>query len=148
MIWLALRRFGNMLPIVTNLRISEAAALMSVSDDTVRRWIDQGRLQSVRLDNGRLGVRGQDLAELLRSMSAETPEPGVTVAVSARNRMRGIVTRIVKDTVMAQVEMQAGPFRLVSLLSRESVDELGLEVGSVAVASVKSTHVVVEIPES
>lgn len=137
-----------MLPIVTNLRISEAAALMSVSDDTVRRWIDQGRLQSVRLDNGRLGVRGQDLAELLRSMSAETPEPGVTVAVSARNRMRGIVTRIVKDTVMAQVEMQAGPFRLVSLLSRESVDELGLEVGSVAVASVKSTHVVVEIPES
>ncbi|MEU1210300.1 TOBE domain-containing protein [Nocardia sp. NPDC005825] len=133
---------------MTNLRISEAAALMSVSDDTVRRWIDQGRLQSVRLDNGRLGVRGQDLAELLRSMSAETPEPGVTVAVSARNRMRGIVTRIVKDTVMAQVEMQAGPFRLVSLLSRESVDELGLEVGSVAVASVKSTHVVVEIPES
>lgn len=148
MIGLASRSFGNMLPIVTNLRISEAAALMGVSDDTVRRWIDQGRLQSVRLDNGRLGVRGQDLAELLRSMSAETPDPGVTVAVSARNRMRGIVTRIVKDTVMAQVEMQAGPFRLVSLLSRESVDELGLEVGSVAVASVKSTHVVVEVPES
>ncbi|MFF0631950.1 molybdopterin-binding protein [Nocardia sp. NPDC004151] len=133
---------------MTNLRISEAAALMGVSDDTVRRWIDQGRLKSTRLDNGRLGVRGQDLAELLRSMSAETPDPGVTVAVSARNRMRGIVTRIVKDTVMAQVEMQAGPFRLVSLLSRESVDELGLEVGSVAVASVKSTHVVVEVPES
>lgn len=148
MIGLASRNFGNMLPIVTNLRISEAAALMGVSDDTVRRWIDQGRLKSVRLDNGRLGVRGQDLAELLRSMSVETPDPGVTVAVSARNRMRGIVTRIVKDTVMAQVEMQAGPFRLVSLLSRESVDELGLEVGSVAVASVKSTHVVVEVPES
>ncbi len=136
------------LPIVTNLRISDAAALLGVSDDTVRRWIDQGRLAEVRLENGRKGVRGQDLAELLRGQSADIAEPGVTVAASARNRMRGIVTRIVKDTVMAQVEMQAGPFRLVSLVSRESVDELGLEVGSVAVASVKSTHVVVEIPES
>lgn len=137
-----------MLVIVTNLRISEAAALLGVSDDTVRRWIDQGRLPEIRLDSGRKGVRGADLAEILRGQHAEAHEPGVTVAASARNRMRGIVTRIVKDTVMAQVEMQAGPFRLVSLISRESVDELGLEVGSIAVASVKSTHVVVEIPES
>ncbi len=137
-----------MLVIVTNLRISEAAALLGVSDDTVRRWIDQGRLPEIRLDSGRKGVRGADLAEVLRGQHAEAHEPGVTVAASARNRMRGIVTRIVKDTVMAQVEMQAGPFRLVSLISRESVDELGLEVGSIAVASVKSTHVVVEIPES
>ncbi len=136
-----------MLAVVTNLRISEAAALLGVSDDTVRRWIDQDRLPQVRLDSGRKGVRGEDLAQLLRAQHAEAREPGVTVAASARNRMRGIVTRIVKDTVMAQVEMQAGPFRLVSLISRESVDELGLEVGSVAVASVKSTHVVVEIPE-
>ncbi|MCU1642788.1 MAG: putative molybdenum binding protein [Nocardia sp.] len=136
-----------MMHIVTNLRISEAAALLGVSDDTVRRWIEQGRLAEVRLDSGRKGVRGADLAEILRS-SSDPHVPGPAVAVSARNRMRGIVTRIVKDTVMAQVEMQAGPFRLVSLLSRESVDELGLEVGSIAVASVKSTHVVVEIPES
>lgn len=141
------RGCGNKLSPVSNLRISEAAALMGVSDDTVRRWIDQGRLPSIRLDNGRKGVSGRDVAEFLRA-TADAPQPGVTVAASARNRMRGIVTRIVKDTVMAQVEMQAGPFRLVSLLSRESVDELGLEVGSVAVASVKSTHVVVEIPES
>ncbi|MBF5001741.1 helix-turn-helix transcriptional regulator [Nocardia sp. BSTN01] len=133
---------------MTNLRISEAAALLGVSDDTVRRWIDQGRLPEIRLDSGRKGVRGADLTEVLREQHAEAHEPGVTVAASARNRMRGIVTRIVKDTVMAQVEMQAGPFRLVSLISRESVDELGLEVGSIAVASVKSTHVVVEIPES
>nr|WP_210743709.1 helix-turn-helix transcriptional regulator [Nocardia cerradoensis] len=137
-----------MLAIVTNLRISEVAALLGVSDDTVRRWIEQGRLPEIRLDSGRKGVRGADLAEVLRGQHAEAHEPGVTVAASARNRMRGIVTRIVKDTVMAQVEMQAGPFRLVSLVSRESVDELGLEVGSIAVASVKSTHVVVEIPES
>lgn len=136
-----------MLPLVSNLRISEVAALMGVSDDTVRRYIDQGRLNAIQLDSGRKGVSGRELAEFLRA-NAEAPEPGATVAASARNRMRGIVTRIVKDTVMAQVEMQAGPFRLVSLLSRESVDELGLEVGSVAVASVKSTHVVVEIPES
>ncbi|WP_433194649.1 TOBE domain-containing protein [Nocardia sp. CA-107356] len=132
---------------MSNLRISEVAALMGVSDDTVRRYIDQGRLNAIQLDSGRKGVSGRELAEFLRA-NAEAPEPGTAVAVSARNRMRGIVTRIVKDTVMAQVEMQAGPFKLVSLLSRESVDELGLEVGSVAVASVKSTHVVVEVPES
>ncbi|WP_253790671.1 TOBE domain-containing protein [Nocardia amikacinitolerans] len=132
---------------MSNLRISEVATLLGVSDDTVRRWIDQGRLQAIQLDNGRKGVSGRELAQFLQT-SAEAPAPGVTIAASARNRMRGIVTRVVKDTVMAQVEMQAGPFRLVSLLSRESVDELGLEVGSVAVASVKSTHVVVEIPES
>ncbi len=137
----------DILIFVTYLRIKDAAGLLGVSDDTVRRWIDQGRLPSVQLENGRKGVRGQDLAEFAREI-ADAPEPGVTVAASARNRMRGIVTRVLTDTVMAQVEMQAGPFRLVSLLSRESVEELGLEVGSVAVASVKSTHVVVEIPES
>ncbi|MFC9664544.1 molybdopterin-binding protein [Nocardia sp. NPDC127606] len=132
---------------MSNLRISEVAALMGVSDDTVRRYIDQGRLTAIQLDNGRKGVEGRELAEFLQAI-AEAPDPGTTVATSARNRMRGIVTRIVKDTVMAQVEMQAGPFRLVSLMSRDSVDELGLEVGSIAVASVKSTHVVVEIPEN
>ncbi|ONI90016.1 MerR family transcriptional regulator [Saccharothrix sp. ALI-22-I] len=129
-----------------NLRISEAASLLGVSDDTVRRWIEQGRLTEVQLDSGRKGVAGRELAEFAQRLT-EAPEPGVTVAASARNRMRGIVTRVVKDGVMAQVEMQAGPFRVVSLMSRESADELGLEVGSVAVASIKSTHVVVEIPE-
>ncbi|MBW4716851.1 TOBE domain-containing protein [Saccharothrix obliqua] len=129
-----------------NLRISEAASLLGVSDDTVRRWVDQGRLPSVRLDSGRKGVEGRELAEFAQRL-AETPEPGVTVAASARNRMRGIVTRVVKDGVMAQVELQAGPFRVVSLMSREAAEDLGLEVGSVAVASIKSTHVVVEIPE-
>ncbi|MBW0274108.1 MerR family transcriptional regulator [Nocardia sp. MH4] len=132
---------------MSNLRISEVAALMGVSDDTVRRHIDQGRLTAIQLDSGRKGIDGRELAEFLQQNSEPAP-PGTTVATSARNRMRGIVTRIVKDTVMAQVEIQAGPFRLVSLMSRESVDELGLDVGSITVASVKSTHVVVEIPES
>jgi molybdopterin-binding protein len=130
-----------------NLRISEAATLLGVSDDTVRRWIDQGRLPVVQAENGRMAVEGRELATFVQRL-AEAPEPGTTVAASARNRMRGIVTRVLKDGVMAQVEMQAGPFRLVSLMSREAAEELGLEPGSVAVASIKSTHVVVEIPES
>ncbi|MBP2471496.1 molybdopterin-binding protein [Crossiella equi] len=130
-----------------NLRISEAAALLGVSDDSVRRWIDQGRLTALTLDNGRKAVAGTELAAFAQRLS-EVSEPGVTVAASARNRMKGIVTRVLKDGVMAQVDMQAGPFRVTSLMSRESAEELGLEVGSVAVASIKSTHVVVEIPES
>lgn len=130
-----------------NLRISEAAALLGVSDDTLRRWIDQGRLRSVVMENGRKGVSGADLAVFAQQLT-EMTEPGATVAASARNRMKGIVTRVIKDGVMAQVDMQAGPFRITSLMSRESADELGLEVGSVAVASIKSTHVVVEIPEA
>ncbi|HEX8871081.1 MAG TPA: TOBE domain-containing protein [Lentzea sp.] len=130
-----------------NLRISEAAALLGVSDDTVRRWIADGRLASTVLDNGRKAVDGRELAAFVQRLP-EMSEHGVTVAASARNRMRGIVTRVLKDGVMAQVEMQAGPFRIVSLMSRESADDLGLEVGSVAVASIKSTNVVVEIPEA
>ena len=131
---------------VPNLRISEAAALLGVSDDTVRRWIEQGKLPSVQ-EGGRMAVGGRELAAFAQQL-AETPEPGNTRAASARNRLRGIVTRVVKDGVMAQVEMQAGPFRVVSLMSREAADELGLEPGVLAVASIKSTHVVVEIPEA
>lgn len=129
------------------LRISEAAGLLGVSDDTVRRWVDQGRLPATHGETGRLAVEGSDLAAFVQRM-ADAPEPGTTVAASARNRMRGIVTRVTKDGVMAQVEMQAGPFRLVSLMSREAAEDLELEVGSVAVASIKSTLVVLEIPEA
>jgi molybdopterin-binding protein len=134
------------MPFVPNLRISEAAALLGVSDDTLRRWVDQGRLPAVQ-DGGRRAVEGAALAAFAQEL-AESPEPGTTTAASARNRLRGIVTRVVKDGVMAQVEMQAGPFRVVSLMSREAADELGLEPGVIAVASIKSTHVVVEIPEA
>ena len=129
------------------LRISDAAALLGVSDDTVRRWIDMGRLPAQSSANGRLAVDGRALAELARTL-AEPPAAGAVSRESARNRLHGIVTRVVEDTVMAQVEMQAGPFRVVSLMSREAADELGLEPGVVAVASVKSTHVVVELPGS
>lgn len=128
------------------LRISEAAALLGVSDDTVRRWVQGGRLVATKADSGRLVVEGSALAELARELG-ETPEPSRVVGQSARNQFRGIVTKVIKDTVMAQVELQAGPFRVVSLMSREAADELGLEPGVVAVASVKSTNVVVEITE-
>ena len=130
---------------MTQLRISEAAQLLGVSDDTVRRMVDAGRLPASPDSSGRLSVRGADLAALAQEI-ASPPPPGPVADESARNRMRGIVTRVLKDTVMAQVELQAGPFRIVSLMSAEAVEELGLEVGSVAVASIKSTHVIVGVP--
>jgi len=141
------RTVGAIVDTVPQFRISEAASLLGVSDDTVRRWAESGRLPTTRGENGRLAVEGVDLAALALELSDST-EPGAVVRESARNRFRGIVTKVTKDTVMAQVEMQAGPFRVVSLLSREAADELELEVGVLAVASVKATHVVVELPGS
>jgi molybdopterin-binding protein len=129
---------------VTEFRISEAAELLGVSGDTVRRWIDVGRLPAVRDEHGHRLVDGADLAGFVRSQSGEPDERGEVS--SARNRLRGIVTAVVKDRVMAQVDIQAGPFRVVSLMSREAADELGLRVGSLAVAVIKSTTVVVEKP--
>jgi len=127
---------------VTVFRISEAAELLGVSPDTVRRWIDSGRLAAARDDHGHRVVAGVDLAGFARSQGGD-PDGRVEES-SARNRLRGIVTAVVKDTVMAQVDIQAGPFRIVSLMSREAVDDLDLHVGSVAIAVIKSTTVVVE----
>ncbi len=128
-----------------HLRISEAAGLLGVSDDTVRRMVDSGRLSGGSDDSGRRTVDGAELAAVAQEL-AHPAEVGTIGGASARNRMRGIITAITKDRVMAKVEMQCGPYRIVSLLSTESVEELGLTIGSVAVASVKSTHVVVEVP--
>ncbi|MGY2080905.1 TOBE domain-containing protein [Modestobacter sp. SYSU DS0657] len=125
-------------------RIAEAAALLGVSDDTVRRWIEADRLAASR-DAGPARVDGADLARVAAELH-EAPPPGVTRSSSARNRMAGIVTRVLRDGVMAQVEIQAGPFRLVSLMSREAADELGLDVGARAVATVKATQVSVDVP--
>ncbi|NUR88034.1 MAG: helix-turn-helix transcriptional regulator [Nonomuraea sp.] len=127
---------------MTTFRISEAAALLGVSADTVRRWVDAGRLAAERDEHGHRQVDGAELAAFARSQ-VETPGGGRS---SARNRFRGIVTEVVRDAVMAQVELAAGPFRVVSLMSRQAADELGLEPGVVAVAVIKSTNVVVEIP--
>ena len=130
---------------MAQLRVSEAALLLGVSDDTVRRMVDAGRLPSRRDASGRIVVEGRDLAALAQEIAHPAPV-GVVADESARNWMRGIVTRVVKDTVMAQVELQCGPFRVVSLMSREAVDDLGLEPGSVAVATIKSTNVIVGVP--
>ncbi len=132
---------------VPTYRVAEAADLLGVSDDTLRRWIDAGRLSAPTGEAGGMRVHGVELARLARSM-AGTDDPGAprASAVSARNRMRGIVTEVVKDTVMAQVELVCGPYRIVSLMSSEAATELGLEPGVTAIASVKSTNVVVELP--
>jgi molybdopterin-binding protein len=128
--------------VTTTFRISEAAALLGVSADTVRRWVDGGRLSASRDEHGHRLVPAAELAAFVRAGSARAQGR----SSSARNRMRGIVTEVRRDGVMAQVEIQAGPFRVVSLMSREAADQLGLEPGVVAEAVVKSTNVVVELP--
>ncbi|WP_402375609.1 TOBE domain-containing protein [Isoptericola rhizosphaerae] len=128
------------------MRISEAAVYLGVSDDTVRRWIDRGLLTAIRDDAGRKVVDGYEVAMAAREHA--TP-PGLPHGMksSARNRFVGLVTDLQVDAVMAQVELQCGPFRVVSLMSSEAVRDLGLERGSVAVAVIKSTNVVVEVPD-
>ncbi|SFH24780.1 helix-turn-helix domain-containing protein [Cryobacterium sp. TMS1-20-1] len=130
---------------MTQYRISEAAELLGVSDDTVRRWVDGGRLVADADASGRLAVDGAALAAFAVDQ-ASTPADPSSVGRSARNRFVGIVTAITMDTVMAQVELQCGPHRVVSLMSSEAVRELGLEVGSLSVAVIKATNVIVETP--
>jgi len=131
---------------VTQFTVAETAAILGVSDDTVRRWADAGRLTLVKASSGRSTVDGAELAALAQELAAESALAAAfpNHKASARNRFTGVVTKVTKDTVMAQVELQAGPFRIVSLMSREAADELELEPGSLATASVKATTVVIE----
>jgi molybdopterin-binding protein len=131
-------------------RIKEAASLLGVSTDTLRRWAEGGRIETITDASGRRAVDGAALARFAQELaeSGDHGEGRVVVAHSARNRFSGLVSRVVRDTVMAQVEIQAGPHRFVSLLSREAVDELGLEPGMLAVATVKATNVSIEIPKT
>lgn len=128
-------------------RSGEAARLAGVSTDTVRRWCDEGRLKTRRGEGGHRIIDGADLARFLTEQAPEAGDEPV-VARSARNRFTGLVTKVVRDKVAAKVELQCGPFRVVSLLTREAVDELGLEPGVLAQATVKSTNVMVELPSS
>ena len=135
---------------MTTFRVREAADLLGVSDDTLRRWIDAGRVPARAGEDGKTRIDGAELAAVAKNLADHGAEGFGQVsraaAVSARNRMRGIVTAVKKDTVMAQVEMVCGPHRLVSLMSAEAADELGLEPGVLAVAAIKATNVSVEIP--
>ncbi|WP_395729249.1 molybdopterin-binding protein [Nakamurella sp.] len=126
--------------------IREAADLLGVSDDTVRRWVDSGALPASKNEVGRKVIDGVALAEFSRQhAAAPAPDPS-RVARSARNRFVGLVTKVVMDGVMAQVEMQCGPHTVVSLMSSEAARDLELEPGRLAVAVVKATTVIVETP--
>lgn len=125
-------------------KIAEAARLLGVSDDTMRRWVEAGTLPTTGTSPA--GIPGDALAARAVEL-ATAPEDPSDVLSSARNRFVGLVTRILRDGVMAQVDIQAGPHRVVSLMSAEAVDDLGLEVGSLAVAVVKATTVIVETPK-
>jgi molybdopterin-binding protein len=127
------------------LRIADAARLTGVSDDTVRRWVDAGTLTAHKDESGRAAVDGAELAAHARATAA-APADSSGVGRSARNQFVGLVTAVTMDKVMAQVELQCGPHRVVSLMSSEAVRELGLEPGSVATAVVKATTVIVETP--
>lgn len=130
---------------MTQLRIRDAAGFLGVSDDTVRRWVDSGALPHQLDESNRMVIDGRALAEFAQSQAAPAPDPS-GIGRSARNRFVGLVTRVLSDPVMSQVELQCGPHRVVSLMSTEAVRELGLEPGVVAVAVVKATTVIVETP--
>lgn len=126
--------------------VSQAAALLGVSDDTVRRWMEDGSLPGGRDENGRRIVDGVDLAHRAQEIAQAHEPPGTRLPGqrSARNSFTGLVTRVIVDGVMAQVDLQCGPYRVVSLVSAESVRELGLVEGSLASAVVKATNVHLE----
>ena len=127
------------------IRIRDAAVLLGVSDDTVRRWIDGGSLAAHKDEAGRKVIAGDVLAAFARDHATPPPDP-LGALSSARNRFVGLVTKVTADQVMAEVQMQCGPFTVVSLMSADAARELKLEPGSVAVAVVKATTVIVETP--
>ncbi len=132
---------------MSEFRIGQAAEVLGVSPDTVRRLADDGQIATRRTGGGHRLVDGLSLAHFVAEHSGAA-DAGALIAQSARNRFPGIVTRVVKDRVAAQVEIQAGPHRVVSLMTSEAVDELGLEPGMAATAVVKATQVVIDVTEA
>ena len=127
-------------------RIREAAELLGVSDDTVRRWIESGALPAGKDEVGRKIIDGVALAAFSREHAAAPAADPSGVRRSARNRFVGLVTKVIADGVMAQVELQCGRHTVVSLMSSEAARELELEPGRLAVAVVKATTVIIETP--
>jgi molybdopterin-binding protein len=132
-------------PVATRIRVGQAAEMLGVSVETLRRWEAEGRLRMERSEGGQRVVAIEEVTRLLAERRRTASDRPI-VAQSARNRFPGIVTRIERDGVAAVVEVMAGPHRLVSLMTAEAIDDLGLEVGQEAVCVVKSTNVIVEIP--
>jgi molybdopterin-binding protein len=131
----------------SSIRIGRAAEMLGVTVDTIRRWADEGKIHSVRSPGGQRLIPIEDVTDLISQRRRATTDRPI-VAQSARNRFAGIVTRIEQDKVVAVVEILAGPHRVVSLMTAEAVDELGLRIGDEAIAVVKSTNVVVEVPST
>lgn len=132
---------------MTELRISEAAQYLGFSDDTIRRWVSEGKLVQHKDSSNRAVVDGRELAAMAQSGPTALDDP-TGVASSARNRFTGLVTDVVVDGVMAQVSLQCGPFRVVSLMSAEACRQLELQPGSLATAAVKATMVWIDTPAS
>jgi molybdopterin-binding protein len=130
---------------VSTYRMGEAADLLGVSSDTLRRWADAGRIGATRTSGGHRLIDGAALAELAVELASDQKAPRIA-RESVRNHFLGLVTEVAKDGVMAQVKLQAGPYQVVSLISREAADELALVPGMLAVAAVKATNVVIELP--
>ena len=128
---------------MSDLRIGQVANLLAISTDTVRTWIDDGKIPSSRTSGGHRIIKGSDLASFL---TKSDNDPSVTSHLSARNRFLGIVTNVKKGNVMAQIEIQAGGQRIVSLISSEAAEAMKLKPGVIAAAVIKSTNVVVELP--
>ena len=129
-------------------QVGEAAGLLGVSPDTLRRWVDAGRLPASRTAGRRRVIDGVELARFAQTLTSTPGPDAIGANASARNHLVGLVTKVVKDKVMAQVDLVCGPFRIVSLISREAADELELAPGVVAVASIKATNVTLEVPGS
>ena len=126
-----------------NLRIGQVANLIAVSTDTVRTWIDEGKIPSSRTSGGHRIIKGADLAKFLTDSNND---PSITTHLSARNRFLGLVTKVKKDNVMAQIEIQAGGQTIVCLIPSEAAEAMKLKPGVIAAAVIKSTNVVVELP--
>jgi len=124
--------------------VGEAASVLGVSSDTLRRWIDAGQISATRTPSGRRRIRAPELARFAQSLH-DGSDPALRGRRSARNHLPGIVTRVVKDKVMAQVDVQAGPFRIVALISREAADELQLAPGVMVRAVAKATNISIEL---
>jgi molybdopterin-binding protein len=127
-------------------RIGQAAALLGVSPDTVRRWADTGRVKVTRTEGGRRLIDGVDLARFAAELGTSELESLLISDVSVRNQFRGIVTKVTKNDIVAQVELQSGPHRIVSIITREACDALRLTPGVLATAAVAAANVLIEVP--